>query len=148
MSGQWEKDFYQNGRAKNQEIQDFIQNSQHWNSKYLGFVSGDEKIKAFNNSDLLVLPSYTEGFSISVLEAMAMGLPVITTPVGAMPEVVKNGVNGLITPIGNVEKLAENIEILMNDKELYRKISEYNPKYVRENFDIEQVAKQLIEILG
>ena len=63
------------------------------NVKYEGWVSGEKKIQLLNMMDAFILPSYTEGLPISILESLSYGKPVITTSVGGIPEVVnhKNG---------------------------------------------------------
>jgi len=139
--------FEKNGKKISLEISDFIDNCREYHAEYLGVLNEQEKLKAFQQSDVFVLPSYTEGFSMACLEAMAMGLPVVTTPVGAMPEFVKNGENGLITEIGNPKKLADDIDVLIKEKTLREMMGRNNIKYVQENFDIEVVAKRLIKIL-
>jgi len=63
----------------------------------------------FRAMDVFAFPSLWEGFPIALLSAMAAGLPVIVTPVGGVPEVVKDGVNGLIVPAGDPAALAEAI---------------------------------------
>jgi glycosyltransferase involved in cell wall biosynthesis len=67
--------------------------------KFVGWVSGDDKATILSKTDILILPSYYEGLPISILEAMSYAMPVITTPVGGIPEVVTDGVEGtLFTP--------------------------------------------------
>ena len=67
--------------------------------KFVGWVSGDDKASILSKTDILILPSYYEGLPISILEAMSYAMPVITTPVGGIPEVVTDGVEGtLFTP--------------------------------------------------
>ena len=131
LSEKWKAEFFINGRKKEDICSDFIVNCKKYNSNYKGVVSVEEKIKLFKSSDIFVLPSYTEGLSMSCLEAMAFGLPVITTPVGAMPDVIKNGKNGIITPVADHERLFENIELLMNNRELRIKMGNNN----KENID-------------
>jgi glycosyltransferase involved in cell wall biosynthesis len=147
LNGKYKKDFLKNGKEKNKEVQQFIKNCNKYNSDYPGFVSGEEKIKTFNKSSVFVLPSCTEGFSMSCLEAMACGLPVITTPVGAMPEVIEHKKNGIITKIGNYRKLAKDIEYFIQNRDEIERIGKYNAQYVRDNFDIEKIAEELIKIL-
>lgn len=67
--------------------------------KFVGWVSGDDKATILSKTDILILPSYYEGLPISILESMSYAMPVITTPVGGIPEVVTDGVEGtLFTP--------------------------------------------------
>ena len=144
----WRRFYQQHGKQISSKINTFVNNCEKYNAKYLGLVFGKEKIKVFQKSDIFVLPSYTEGFSMACLEAMSMGLPVITTPVGALKEIVQDRVNGLITAIGDPTKLMHNIELFMLDDQLRHRISQNNLMYVRENFDIEIISKKLINILN
>lgn len=65
--------------------------------RFEGWVSGEKKLRLLNETDVYILPSFNEGMPISILEAMSYGCPIISTPVGGIPEVVdKNGV--LVTP--------------------------------------------------
>lgn len=73
--------------------------------KYKGWVAGKEKIEMLNSSDVFILPSYTEGIPISILEAMSYNLAIISTPVGGIPEIVKNRVNGLLVNPGDKKML-------------------------------------------
>lgn len=71
--------------------------------KFEGWVSGEKKIELLNWADVFILPSYNEGLPISILEAMSYSMPIISTPVGGIPEVVskKNGI--LVTPGNDIE---------------------------------------------
>jgi len=66
------------------------------NCSLLGYLEGEEKVIALQNSDVFVFPSYREGCPTSVIEAMAAGLFIIATNVGSIPEIIENGVNGFI----------------------------------------------------
>lgn len=85
---------------------------------YAGWVNGEEKIRLLNSSDIFVLPSYYEGVPISLLEAFSYHLPVITTPVGGIPDIVDDGVNGFLVPPGDQTRLHEAITRLMSDQTL------------------------------
>lgn len=72
---------------------------------FRGWLHDDDKINAFNESDVLLLPSYFEGLPIAILEAMAYGRGVISTPVGGIPEIITNGENGFLVTPGNVDEI-------------------------------------------
>ncbi len=77
-----------------------------------GWVSGQKKIELLNWADVFILPSFNEGLPISILEAMSYGLPVISTPVGGIPEVVRN--NGLLVTPGNDEEIIQAMKIFID----------------------------------
>jgi glycosyltransferase involved in cell wall biosynthesis len=147
LSEPYAGNFKINGRQMDKEIQDFINNADKYNAEHLGFIEGEEKIKHLKNASVFVLPSYTEGFSMAVLESMAAGLPVIVTPVGAMPEVVEHSKNGLITPIANQDELEKNIEFFIEHPEKCLEMGLYNAEYVKKKYDVEIVASQLLSII-
>jgi glycosyltransferase involved in cell wall biosynthesis len=67
-------------------------------------------------ADLFLLPSETESFGLAALEAMSVGVPVISTNTGGIPEVNKEGFSGYLSNVGDVDEMAENgIRILEND---------------------------------
>ena len=87
-------------------------------------VFGPEKLRIFERASLFVLPSYSEGFSMAVLEAMASGLPVITTPVGALPEVLPPG-TPFVKP-GDVEGLYGRLVWFLEDESRRREYGRRN----------------------
>lgn len=118
--------------------------------KFEGWVGGKKKIELLNNADIFILPSYTEGLPISILEAMSYKLPVISTPVGGIPEVIEDGKNGILFTPGDKEALYQAIEKLHTDKiqrksmgELsYSKVQSYFPDNVSEK--LENIYKELL----
>lgn len=113
---------------------------------FLGYVRGEEKKSIFLHSDVYILPTYREGMPISVLEAMAFGLPVVTRPVGGLKDIFINGEHGFLTGSKNPEVIASLIEKIILDKELREKMSITVHKYAKERFMAAEVAKRLEDI--
>ena len=86
-----------------------------------GFVSGGQKEDLLRRSDVFVLPSYNEGLPISILEAMSNGCAIVSTPVGGIPEVVKE--NGVLVQPGDVQGIANAI-LQLHNEEICRKMGE------------------------
>jgi len=105
-------------------------------------------VETFLNADIFVLPSYSEGFPVVVLEAMAGKLPIVTTPVGALPEVFDDGLNGFFIQPGDYRDLADKMIRLVTDSETRTRTGQYNFEYVSENFDIDVIAGKLGDIFS
>lgn len=73
--------------------------------KFEGWVGGEKKLQLLNWADVFILPSFNEGLPISILEAMSYGHPIISTPVGGIPEVVETGKNGILVTPGNEDEI-------------------------------------------
>jgi glycosyltransferase involved in cell wall biosynthesis len=87
--------------------------------KYLIWKGHQENVKEiYESADIVCLPSYREGLPKSLVEAMAVGCPIITTDAIGCRECVDDGVNGFLVPVGDYEILAQRIEKLVLDKEL------------------------------
>ena len=94
--------------------------------KLTGHIEGEKKSNEYANADVYVLPSYTEGMPNSVLEAMAFGLPIICTSVGALSEIIGNEKNGYVVSSANSQEIADYIEKLYLDPNLLNSISQNN----------------------
>ena len=105
------------------------------------------KLELLRKCNFLVLPSYSEGFSMAVLEALAMAKPVVCTPVGALRDYVIHDRNGLIVKTGDVPALASAIKQLIGDEATRDRIALNNHRYAREHFSIDIVAHQLCDLL-
>lgn len=99
--------------------------------KFEGFVSGEKKIECLNWADVYILPSFNEGLPIGILEAMSYRHPIISTPVGGIPEVVKDGVNGIMVKPGNVQEIAKAISAFVGDKRLVEEYGMHSMELVK-----------------
>lgn len=99
--------------------------------KFEGFVSGEKKIECLNWADVYILPSFNEGLPIGILEAMSYRHPIISTPVGGIPEVVKDGVNGIMVNPGNVQEIAKAISAFVGDKKLVEEYGMHSIELVK-----------------
>ena len=115
--------------------------------KYLGIISGEEKNATFKSADVFVLPSYSEGLPMAVLEAMAASLPVVVTPVGALPEILEAEVNAKFVPCGDAEVLAQALIDLARNPVVRRHMGIANRRLVETRFTPGIVSAQLAEIL-
>ena len=108
--------------------------------KFTGYLEQEDIIKILNSSDIFVLPSYGEGFPLVILEAMAAGLPIISTPVGAIPEVINDGENGFfVKPMDHIA-LAEKIILLIKNEYLRNELGNNNIKKIKGKYDLNTVA--------
>jgi L-malate glycosyltransferase len=89
-------------------------------------------------SDVFLLPSETESFGLAALEAMASGVPVVATNTGGIPEVVRHGVDGFLSEVGDVADMANNIELLVSNIETLQKFKT-NALQGAARFDIKKI---------
>jgi glycosyltransferase involved in cell wall biosynthesis len=94
-----------------------------------------------------VLPSYHEGMPRTVMEAMAMGRPIITTDVPGCRETVVDGDNGFLVPVKNVQALADAMEQLINHPELVKKMGRRSREIVEERFDVNKVNNEILKAM-
>ncbi|MBC8239311.1 MAG: glycosyltransferase family 4 protein [Alphaproteobacteria bacterium] len=87
-----------------------------------GWLSPKQVEQAFSTANIFALPSHAEGLSIALLEAMAHGLAIVATPVGAHAEVIENGENGLLVPPGDSAALATALHQIITDKTLRQRL--------------------------
>jgi glycosyltransferase involved in cell wall biosynthesis len=99
-----------------------------------------------SNCDILVLASHNEGLPITILEAMASGLPVVTSDVGGCKEAVIHRETGFLIPPGDCRKMAQAIKKLLLDKELARSMGQAGRKRVKKLFDISVNCNQIQNI--
>ncbi|WP_161598232.1 glycosyltransferase family 4 protein [Maribacter flavus] len=108
-----------------------------------GHVIGSEKARILRNSDIYCLPSYTEGLPTTVLEAMAFGLTVITSPVGGLKDFFKDGKMGYFVNSRSSDEIAGKFQKLLSNKSLIEEMGIYNRKFANENLTAEHIAKRV-----
>ena len=114
--------------------------------RLLGHVPWQQLADCYRRASVFVMPSYYETFGISVIEAMAFGLPVVATSVGGLPEVVEDGVTGILVPPGNSEALADAIIRLLRDPDLRQRMGWAGQERVRAEFTVDQVVAQTLAV--
>lgn len=105
-----------------------------------------QKLAFFQNADIFVYPSYHEGIPMAVLEAMASGLPVVASGVGGLPDIVKDGINGILVEPGQPDQLASALCCLADQHELRRSMQKMSFQFVTDKFSLEQHVAQLVSI--
>ena len=118
------------------------------NYRNLGIISGDDKMKHLQSTDIFLTASYSEGFSRSLLEAMAIGKPVVFTPVGAHREVFENGVHGFSFIPGELEQMKIALKRLLNNENRHSTIGLTNRNHVVSSFSIETIADNFKTIIS
>ncbi len=120
--------------------------------QFPGWLAEPQKLEVLRDSDVLLLPSYTEGLPLSVLEAMACGLPVVCTAVGGLRDLVVNGENGFVIDPGDVDALTECTARLLRNNALRRQIGRNNVGKIKNDYSLNVIAKKIgrlyDEVLG
>ncbi len=114
--------------------------------EFLGWISGKDKAKYLGECGIFVLPSYYEGFPVSVLEAMAGGCVVVASRVGGIPDVVTDGENGVLIEPKSSGMLKNAILRVMEDNDFADKLRVNAYKKVRENYSSSASVERLVNI--
>lgn len=119
-------------------------------AKFEGWVTGEKKKQLLEWANCFILPSYNEGLPISILEAMSYGMPIISTPVGGITEVVKDGRNGVVVEPGNktqiweaIKKYIDNPQMISSEgMESLKIVQPYTPNFVLNQ--LKDIYKELL----
>lgn len=114
--------------------------------KLLGNLDQEELKKNYLSSDVVLIPSLMEATSLAAMEAMSCGLPVLSTNVGGMPEIITNGKTGWLVEKENSTQLASLIKNIINNEFNILKLGENAKKFVHENKSWEKIAKETNKI--
>jgi glycosyltransferase involved in cell wall biosynthesis len=110
---------------------------------FVGVVEPEQRRQLLDTTDILVLPSRNEGQPFVILEAMAAGLPVISTSVGCIPETVRDGIEGFVMEPGDIDGLAEKIELLIREEKLRRRMGQAARQRFLEEYAVEKFAARM-----
>jgi glycosyltransferase involved in cell wall biosynthesis len=114
--------------------------------KFTGWVGPSGKRALFESAAAYALPSYDEGMPVSLLEAMAAGVPAVASPVGGIPEVVVDGTSGLLAAPGDVATLQRHLRRLLLERSLGARIGAAGRETVRARFAAERALPRLEEV--
>lgn len=114
---------------------------------YHGRKYGKEKVRFFTDADIFVFPTYNEAFGLVNLEAMQYQLPIVTTDEGGIPDVVQDGVNGIICERQNAESLAAAIEKLLLNPEQRKQMGQNGLEILKRDFTLNKFETNLSQCL-
>lgn len=107
--------------------------------EFLGWIKGAEKDQHFSTASIFCLPSYAEGFPMAILDAWAYGIPVITTPVGGIPDVAIPNENMLLFKPGKINELANHLEELIVNEKLRNKLASASKDLSENQFSLRNI---------
>ena len=127
------------------KLEDWIaQNKMSSRVQVFSYLRDQEKAQFLLNGDCFVLPTYySEGCPISLLEAMAAGLPVITTPVGGIPDIVEENINGMLLDDISPSTIARAMGKMVKNEEWCNSVREANKRKAWNNFECKIVTSQI-----
>ena len=114
--------------------------------RLIGVISGEAKVNVIKSADCFILPSHAEGLPMAMLEAMSYGLPVISTKVGSIPEVITDGVEGYLIEPGDIESLADRIFRLGQDVALRKRMGRAARERIERYYSLDVVVKRLMQV--
>jgi len=113
--------------------------------KVLGWINKNDVLKKLMEYDVFFLPSYKEGMPIAILEAMSVGLPILSTRISGIPELVKNGYNGFLLKPGDINGFYNKILWMKSHPEAIKKYK-INGKKLVQNFSSDNIYRELLSI--
>ena len=116
--------------------------------EFKGQLSLEETRNVMKNCYCLILPSLSEGLGRVLIEAMALGKPVIGSNVGGIPDLIKDGQNGFLFEVGNTEELAEKLKTLLNNKILVVEMGKRGREFVQDKFSNEKYIRNYLDTIN
>ena len=116
------------------------------NVKFLGKISDEELIGCYQQSDIYISPNHLQSWGLAVFEAMASGCPVIVSKTAGASEVLTDGVNTLLVNPKSPEEIAHAVKRLVDDAELYQKLSKDGRVFVEKNISWQHYAEGMLKV--
>lgn len=114
---------------------------------FTGALNQEDVRKRYAQADLFVLPSFAEGIPVVLMEAMASGLPCVTTRITGIPELIRDGEEGLLVTPSDSSELASTLARLMDDHELRRRLATAGRQRVQRDFNLRRNITRLADLL-
>ncbi|MCS7176653.1 MAG: glycosyltransferase family 4 protein [Candidatus Kapabacteria bacterium] len=144
---EWQQYYRKHSAEIEAEIDHYLKQQEQYGIRISGVLPASAVRQAMVEADVFVLPSYSEGFSMALLEAMAAGLPVVVTAVGALTELVTDGIHGRVVPPGDTAALASALLQSLQEPGWLRLAGARNRQRVATDFAIENVVQRWEEEL-
>lgn len=109
------------------------------NLESIGSIQFKDMPHHYRQMHLLLMPTVREGLSLSVMEAMACGIPIVASDCSSLPEQIDNGKGGFLCSVGDVKAFAEKINLLADSPQMRNEMGDYNRAKVEENFTINKM---------
>ena len=129
-----------------ENVKQYVASKQIEGVEFIGHVAGQRKTETYMAAHLYIFPSYTEGMPNSVVEAMAFGLPVISSPVGGISDLITDGQNGYLTASKDPEQIGLLVRRIVSDNKLMTEMAINNHFTARDKFTISATVKRLEKI--
>jgi glycosyltransferase involved in cell wall biosynthesis len=111
-----------------------------------GWVSGELKSRLLHEAAIFALPSYNENLPVSIIEAMDQALPIVSTTVGGIPDLVRHGLDGYLVPPGSIDELANRIVELLRNDDLRSRMGENGRRRVSSTFSPELAVASIAAV--
>jgi glycosyltransferase involved in cell wall biosynthesis len=115
---------------------------------FRGWLDGTDLENMFRESDVLILPSWSEGLPNVLIEAMAAKLTVVATSVGTIPDFICDGESGLLIPPRNIRALQEAIELVLSEPKLCQQMADRGHEIAVEKFSVEPAVQRLVAVIN
>lgn len=113
----------------------------------VGKKYGEEKRTAFEKADIFVHPTFNDCLPLVLIEAMQHSLPIVSTPEGAIPDIVEDGITGFLVPQKDAIAMADKLEVLIKDPDLRKKMGSAGRAKYEAQFTLERFERRMVEIL-